>query len=302
MPRRRPRVEKAIRKNDVKRLLRALHYYDAIADSRGRLIDLAEPVRASAARGLAQIETSDGSAVESALIGALGDHGARVRAEAAHALAVRGARSSVQALASAAVEWNGQYEAARDAALAALADLSGRDEIPRVVQVLTERALSPGHAGEILAGIIASKSEDTRAVAGMAAATVLTEGTMDEIARAVEMLLVLGASSVEPLLTIAWEDQAAKRHAIPILARLGDRRAVPPLCGALDDQDVSVRRAAADALGELADPSAVPALRTAVGDDDYLVRKAALAGLHQLGPIAESASPGAVRSSASRFG
>jgi HEAT repeat protein len=300
VPRRKPRVEKAIRKNDAKRLLRALCYHDAVADSRGRLIDIAEPVRVSAARGLAQIETTEGIAVDQALVAALGDRAPRVRQAAAQALAIRGARGSVSALASAAAEWNGQYqETARPAALEALADLAGPAEMPLIVRILTTRTASPQDAGEIFASVLAFKSVETLAAAAAAAAKVLIEGGPPEVARTSEMLLALGSSSVEPLLTVA-RGQDARRHAIPILARLGDRRAVLPMCDALVDQDVTVRRAAADALRELADPAARPALRAAMDDDDYAVRKAALSALNQLGPAAESTYQGEVRSGASR--
>lgn len=301
MPRRKPRVEKAIRKNDAKRLLRALCYHDAVADSRGRLIDIAEPVRVSAARGLAQIETNDGTAVDQALVNALGDRAPRVRQAAAQALAIRGARGSVSALASAAAEWDGHYQdTARPAALAALADLAGPAEMPLIVQILTTRARSPRDAAEIFASVLASKNGETLAAAAVAAARVLIEGGPPEITRTAEMLLALGSPSVEPLLTVAREQGTGRRHAIPILARLGDRRAVLPLCDALDDPDVTVRRAAAHALGELADPAARPALRAAMDDDDYAARKAALSALNQLGPAAESTYQGEVRSGTSR--
>lgn len=293
MPPRRPRVEKAIRKNDAGRLLRALRHHDTVADSRGRLFDLGEPVRAAAARGLAEIQTSDGLAVDQALVGALGDRAPSVRQAAALALAIRDARSAVSALASAVVEWDDQYyETARPAALAALAELAGPAEMPAIVKFLAEQATSPRAAGEIVTAVVASKNEETVTAAGVAAAAVLTEGGPHEVATAVEMLLALGTPSVEPLLTLARDESAARRHAIPILARLGDRRAVVPLSHALDDQDVAVRRAAANALGALADPAAGPALRAAMSDDDYEVRKAALSGLHQLGPAAEPAYRG----------
>lgn len=55
--------------------------------------------------------------------------------------------------------------------------------------------------------------------------------------------------------------------AIAALARLGDRRAMKPLVGALHDPNAQVRAIAAAALGKLGHRAALPSLRNAAVDD-----------------------------------
>jgi HEAT repeat protein len=64
--------------------------------------------------------------------------------------------------------------------------------------------------------------------------------------------------------------------AVAALGRLGDKKALKPLVGALRDKSATVRAVAALALGKLGHRAALPALREAAGDDaDELVRKRA---------------------------
>lgn len=67
-------------------------------------------------------------------------------------------------------------------------------------------------------------------------------------------------------------NEKAKLSAIAALARLGDRRAVKPLTGALQDNNPTVRALAAAALGKLGQKSAMPALRQASSDSNETVR------------------------------
>lgn len=67
-------------------------------------------------------------------------------------------------------------------------------------------------------------------------------------------------------------NEKAKLSAIAALARLGDRRAVKPLTGALQDNNPTVRALAAAALGKLGQKSAMPALRQAASDSNETVR------------------------------
>jgi HEAT repeat protein len=61
--------------------------------------------------------------------------------------------------------------------------------------------------------------------------------------------------------------------AVAALGRLGDKKALKPLVGALRDKSATVRAVAAAALGKLGHRAALPALREACNDDDVLVRK-----------------------------
>ena len=63
--------------------------------------------------------------------------------------------------------------------------------------------------------------------------------------------------------------------AVAALGRLGDKKALKPLVGALRDKSATVRAVAAAALGKLGHRAALPALREAANDDDALVRKRA---------------------------
>jgi HEAT repeat protein len=60
--------------------------------------------------------------------------------------------------------------------------------------------------------------------------------------------------------------------AVLSLARLGDRRTLKPLVGALHDPNARIRAIAAAALGHLAHKAALPALRAAADDPDPVVR------------------------------
>jgi HEAT repeat protein len=90
--------------------------------------------------------------------------------------------------------------------------------------------------------------------------------------------------AVEPLCA-ALEDsnERVQRKAAEVLGRLGDARAIVPLIGALGDRDDSVRQAAAEALGRLGDPQALEPLAGALTDFYRDVRCAVVTALGELG-------------------
>jgi hypothetical protein len=63
------------------------------------------------------------------------------------------------------------------------------------------------------------------------------------------------------------DDYRVRTQAALALGASGDERAIPPLCGGLDDSNVSVRVAAAAALGKLAKPAAAPCLKVAAAKE-----------------------------------
>jgi HEAT repeat protein len=68
------------------------------------------------------------------------------------------------------------------------------------------------------------------------------------------------------------------------LAKIGDKRAVKPLCELLvNDKESRVRAAAARAVGELKDQTAVTPLIGALKDSDSQVRGDAASALDSLG-------------------
>jgi len=74
-----------------------------------------------------------------------------------------------------------------------------------------------------------------------------------------------------------------RTNAAIALGRLGEKKAVKALCGALKDSSPKVRRAAAIALGMIEDPSAIDPLVETLHDSNPSVRLAVLESLNDLG-------------------
>ncbi len=282
---RRPNVRKLAEARDARRLVAALGYRDPVVDSHDRVYDLGTPVRRDAALALASLPDADGVDIGEALVKALGDSSEEVRQAVAAALGARRDQKAVPALGYVALSWDDpRYVAARAAAARALVALSGPDS----VQTFTKLALqNPGqweHAREIIADMVAQGGDETAAGARAVAVDAL-QGD-DEIAeRAVDVLVLLGAQSVEPLLDVLGRGSVSP-SIVRGLGDLGDMRASPALIEFLTSADSSMRRAAAEALGEIADPSTAESLLAATADHDHQVRGAALQALHKLGPVA----------------
>lgn len=73
----------------------------------------------------------------------------------------------------------------------------------------------------------------------------------------------------------AGNSEKTRIAAVTALGRLGDKKAMKALVGALKDKSATVRAIAAVSLGKLGHRAALPALREAAKDDDTLVRKRA---------------------------
>ena len=78
------------------------------------------------------------------------------------------------------------------------------------------------------------------------------------------------------------KDARIRRQAAVGLGALGNRQAVPPLIGALQDENAGVRRCAATALGELGDVQAVDPLIAVLSGFDSSVRQAAVRALAKM--------------------
>jgi HEAT repeat protein len=100
-----------------------------------------------------------------------------------------------------------------------------------------------------------------------------------------ESLARIGAASVEPLIRALKCDTVDVRlDVVSALAKIGDKRAVKPLCELLvNDKESRVRAAAARAVGELKDQTAVTPLIGALKDSDSQVRGDAASALDSLG-------------------
>lgn len=90
--------------------------------------------------------------------------------------------------------------------------------------------------------------------------------------------------AVEPLCdALKDSNEGVRRQAANVLGQLGDARAVVPLIGALRDRNDLVRRAAAEALGHLRDPQALEPLTNVLQDFYRDVRCAVVVALGELG-------------------
>jgi hypothetical protein len=67
--------------------------------------------------------------------------------------------------------------------------------------------------------------------------------------------------------TLASSSEKVRLSAVLALSKLGDRRAMKPLVGALADTSPQIRLVAAAALGKLGHPGSLPALKAAANDD-----------------------------------
>jgi HEAT repeat protein len=284
--RRRPNVPKLARKRDVAGLVAALSYRDVVTDRDGRAYDLGASVRRDAAHALAPLaDASAGVDVGAALIRALGDASGDVREGAARALAARPDLRAVPALATAALSPAGSPHAPAAAAADALVQHSGADSVAQFTTILlhSESDLQPGL--DILARMIGTVGGDVAAYVSSAAMLALSHGGGEVPERAADVLVWLGADSVEPLLSFVESGNGARPAAIRALGRLGDQSCGEALVKCLSDEDPAVRQAAAAALGDMSDPRFAPALLAASADHDYGVRKAALEAAQKLGQI-----------------
>ncbi len=93
---------------------------------------------------------------------------------------------------------------------------------------------------------------------------------------------------VDRLITLSLEHPVASipPMAAGILGRIGDPRAVPPLCRAiLRTSDGALQQAAAEALGRLGDAAAVPALVQCLKNGKLIARLQAARSLALLGGL-----------------
>lgn len=78
-------------------------------------------------------------------------------------------------------------------------------------------------------------------------------------------------------------DSGVRVDAAEALGELRNRLAVPPLVGALRDENRLVRKSAAEALGKIGDSSALEPLLEALNDEDCFVQAKAAAALGKMG-------------------
>ena len=226
--------------------------------------------------------------VGAALIRSLYDPSAEVRRAVGTALANRGDRRAVPALAEAALRWTSpRYEPARRAAIEALAAMHEPETAERCVTTLVERCDDMDRALAVLARLVSNGNAEARPSALTAATVALWRRTGDPAERAAEVMVWLGPDSVDPLIDLL-ERRGPHLPAIRALGKLRDLRATDALTPFLSNHSPEVRLTAAIALGEMTDLRARAPLLEASTDPDHRVREAAIAALQKLGPVAIS--------------
>jgi HEAT repeat protein len=195
-------------------------------------------------------------------------------------------------LAEAALTWDEpRYREARAAATEALVDLSGPECADAFTTLAIEGPFDLNRCHDIVVRLLERGGQDALRAASAAAINALAAARDDRAARAAEVLVWLGPSSVEPLLGLLEQASAPRATTIRALGRLHDLRAIEPVSEFLGDEDPDARRAAATALGEICDPRTASRLMKATSDPDHRVRDAALEALRKLGPLAAATPP-----------
>ena len=219
----------------------------------------------------------------SALIGALRDEDAGVRAAAAESLGNRHEMAAVPALVAALRD---EEAAVRANAVDALSELGDGRALDGLLGALGDasadvRARAAAALGE-LHDAHGSKA-DAQRMAG-ALARLLDDGSVEVRKNAVHALSQLeSARPVEAMLTATKDaDAEVRQQAVHALGDFEAREAAPQLVALLADPDAEVRHAAAHAVGELQHAAAAPQLARLLTDRDPDVRQAAAQALGEL--------------------
>jgi HEAT repeat protein len=202
-----------------------------------------------------------------ALVAALDDEYPFVRVSAAEALGAIGEPEAVPALivalgrsATSTGEALGDVQAATAGALAAIGD-------PRAVKPLVRYAAKEWVADDVVPLLVQMGKP---AVKPLIAILGERRGRQAEVAA--QALGEIGdARAIKPLVAYGAKNGEVAGAALVAIGK----PAVLPLVNALDDEDVSVRRTAADTLGKIGDRRAVKGLRGALADSEDSVWRAA---------------------------
>ncbi|HEV8237757.1 MAG TPA: M56 family metallopeptidase [Thermoanaerobaculia bacterium] len=240
-----------------------------------------------------------GSAAAAALIGALGDEDAGVRAAAAQSLGNRRETAAVPALVAAVRD---PEAAVRANAVEALAEMHDSRAFPGFIAALGDdnphvRKMAVEAVGEHqvreaaprLVALLQDGDADVRqhaaqalgelrhVAAAPALAALLADRQPDVRRAAASALGELGLEQAPPQLLDALRDPAAdvRQEAAQAVGEMRDARAVPALVALLDDAKADVRHTAIEALSEIRDAAAIDALVRAMKAKDPEVRRRA---------------------------
>lgn len=195
------------------------------------------------------------------------------------AAALSQATTSVPAIVEALTRIQHRYETS----------MSGGDEIKDLVR----RHLSPVGVGRIIAALERASGESVRPLINVLGwmqdeaipgALVRLLGAEEARHDVVEAFVRFGSSAVPLLIDqLAAGDLDTRKAAIVALGRIGDRRAVEPLIGLLQQRDRELWVGVASALARLGDARAFEPLLPLLGDSDVAVRQAAIGALNSIG-------------------
>lgn len=165
----------------------------------------------------------------------------------------------------------------RGAAASALGKLGDRRAIPPLIEALREGAGEPymRHVIEALRDLDGPMVLDALIEALGYEQPTVRSGAAEALAR-------LGDRRAIPPLVEMLRGQGPRDSAARALAAFG-RAAVEPLIGLLDHPNKDVRFFAAKSLGEIGDPSAAGPLTKLLGDEYIIVRKKAAQALAEIG-------------------
>ncbi len=276
----------AINKSDSKVKLKVLQIIHRFEDERiePALIKLLNDPSNLVRRRAANILTNYGnSKAVPALIISLQDQDASVRAAAAKALGEiqdkRGIKPLIEKL-------NDNNDSVKKAALNSL----GQFDDPRVLDLNIKLLKNKTSSVKVAAIQNIQKSPDIRAVEPL---VLLLNDSHWSVASnaAVALGVIRDKRAVEPLISTLNDvfdkkqkkigDVQLQKVVIETLGRLGDKRAVPALIKALDDERLIIT--AIKSLGLLKDKQAVPDLMKFLNDEKVPVRQEALLALGEIG-------------------
>jgi len=155
-----------------------------------------------------------------------------------------------------------QVSADRYFAALLLGELRERSAVPALIAATRDKSIN------YMAAISLGEIGDTSAIPALRE---MAAAFPEESAFAGYGLAALGAPDGFDLLEgVALSDPVwvQRRHAVELLGKTMDRRAVPILLRTLKDVHPNVRVSTVQSLAEIGDPAALPALRAALGDSE----------------------------------
>jgi HEAT repeat protein len=281
-----PNIEKLKENQNIEGLLKALSnkkYADVrwksakalgqIRDKRAveslieALSDDHEYVRKCSTEALGEI--GDDRALDK-LVAALNDEDVEIRTSAANALGKIGNKRAIEKLIASLKDkdTNVQINAAN-----ALGKIGDHRAIKPLVDILH-------HQNQV----VRENSSNALEKLGWQPANKLEEALKWIANRQWDMCIEIGASAVEPLISVLKDkDAGVRKSAVGVLGKIGDVNAIEALISAFTDHNEIVRRSAVDALAKIGGDLAIKELITAQKSNNEQTRRNAVYTLNTIG-------------------